>query len=484
MKQSFHSGDGAVKAAQDEEQGASLWRSVIADEASSVFGWVPRLWRRVGRWTELFPWTLLGVVLTALAYAALEWLAYGQLDLVWLVVGYVGLGLTLLAPLLVLIAAVWLRLSSSERAHGPVAPGDGSPLVLETETYFETGFARPSLWFLPLVQVRWEWLVPERAEVELVRRDGFLFERVRLPERGHHERIERRMIVSDAFGLSRVRFRVHHEQAIDVLPRLGALRTLPPLTALASGDALPHPLGLSEGDRLELRRYAKGDPARFIHWKVYSRTGKLMVRMPERALSVARRMAAYVIAGEQDDASCGAARLAIDQRALGHEWVLGTDGQPGGVTRADEALEAIVRSSELRGDKAGAGLSGFIERVEQTGPASYVLFVPPHTGPWTAAVARMARGRTLRIVVGVDGLLNELKPAWWQRVLMVPSRVTGVDPVKLEQLIAELSRLGAHVSVLDRTSGRVLGAAHLAHGLREAAIASSAYVADAKAVGS
>ena len=92
----------------------------------------------MGRWTELFPWTPLGVLLTALAYAALEWLAYGQLDLVWLVIGYVGLGLTLLAPLLVLVAAVWLRLSTGERERERAnanAPAEGSPLVLETETF-------------------------------------------------------------------------------------------------------------------------------------------------------------------------------------------------------------------------------------------------------------------------------------------------------------------------------------------------------------
>jgi hypothetical protein len=454
VKRALHTRDGAP----DHDDGTRLWRTVIAAEG-----------RRIGRWTELFPWTPLGVLLTALAYAALEWLAYGQLDLVWLVVGYVGLGLTLLAPLLVLIAALWLRLSSGAHDGGE---HDGSPLVLETATFFETGFARPSLWFLPLVQVRWEWITPGGAEIELSRRDGMSFERVRMAERGHHERVERRMVVSDAFGLSRVRFRVHSEQQIDVLPRLGALRVLPPLTALASGDALPHPLGLSEGDRLELRRYGPGDPARFIHWKVMARTGKLMVRVPERALSVTRRMAAYVIAGSEDDASCGAARLAIEQRALGLEWLLGTDAHPGGVSRIDEALEAIVRSSELRGERAGSGLSGFVERVEQGGPASYVLFVPPEQGAWLAHVERVARGRSVRVVIGVDGLATTIEPAWWKRVLLVPGRKAGVDAARLQQLVAQLSALGASVSVLDRSSGRVLGAAHLAHGLRDGVLAS------------
>lgn len=467
MKRSFHSGD---VASEHAEQGTRLWRTVIAAE-----------WRRVGRWTELFPWTPLGVLLTALAYAALEWLAYGQLDLVWLVVGYVGLGLTLVAPVVVLVAAVWLRFAGKDPAAH--RKHEGAPLMLETETFFETGFARPSLWFLPLVQVRWEWLDPPGAEVDFVRRDGLLLERVRLAERGHYERIERRMIVSDAFGLSRVRFRVHHEQSIDVLPRLGQLRALPPLTALASGDALPHPLGLTEGDRLELRRYGPGDPARFIHWKVMARTGKLMVRVPERALSIARRMAAYVIAGEHDDASCGAARLAVEQRALGLEWVLGTDAQAGGVTRMDQALEAIVQSSALRGPGAGAALSGFVERVEQGGPASYVLFVPPHEGPWTAHVAKMARGRAVRIVIGVDGLAPAMKSTWWRRALTVPSGKSGVDPVELQQLVAQLSALGASVTVLDRSTGRALGAAHLAHGLRDAVVAGGAF-GPAKAVSS
>ena len=88
----------------------------------------------------------------------------------------------------------------------------------------------------------------------------------------------------------------------------------------------------------------------------------------------------------------------------------------------------------------------------------------------------MARGRTVRIVIGVDGLTSPLKPSLWQRLLTVPSQADGVDPLKLEQLIAQLSALGAHVSVLDRTSGRALGAAHLVQSMRDASAASSAYV--------
>ena len=89
-------------------------------------------------------------------------------------------------------------------------------------------------------------------------------------------------------------------------------------------------MGLEDGDRLELRRYTAGDPVRFMHWKVLSRTRKLMVRTPERALSVARRMAAFLIAGERDDASAAAARLALERRLLGSDWLFGTDDAPAG----------------------------------------------------------------------------------------------------------------------------------------------------------
>lgn len=461
-----HTGDVSPGSGDHPESVAPVLRSVLSSELA-----------RGARIAELFPWTALGVLVTGLAYAALEWLAYGQLDLVWLVVGYVGLGLTLLAPLLVLFAAVWLRVAGRAQPH--VDPPAGL-LLLETGSFLETEFTRPALRFLPLVQVRWEWLEPVGAEVEVVRRGGVLHERVRLPERGHYERIVRRIVVNDAFGLSRVRFRAAQVRTLEVLPRLGGLRALPALTALASGDALPHPMGLSEGDRLDLRRYVAGDPARFIHWKVLSRTGKLMVRVPERALSIARRMAAFVIAGPHDDASCGAARLAIEQRALGIDWILGSDAAPGGVARADEALEAIVQSVKHKQSDA-AGLAGFVERVEQGGPASYVLFVPAVRGAWVSRVAQIAKGRSLRIVIGVDGLASEEPLSWWRRLWTLPASSVGVDAAELEQLTAELAAagVGASVSVLDRASGRALGGAHLRAAISHARAAGSTRAASA-----
>src|SRR5438552_4706940 len=82
--------------------------------------------RRVRDW---FPWTPLGLLLATGAYGAVRLMAYAELDLVWLVTGYVGLGLVLVSPLVVLLAAGWLKW------RGPL-PDANEGLVLETGTGF------------------------------------------------------------------------------------------------------------------------------------------------------------------------------------------------------------------------------------------------------------------------------------------------------------------------------------------------------------
>jgi uncharacterized protein (DUF58 family) len=435
---------GDVPSEQREERGAALWRAVLRTE-----------WARIARFAELFPWTPLGLTVALGAYGSVRLLAHAQLDLVWLVVGYVGLGLALLSPLVVLSVALWLKL------RGPLPHADAT-LVLETGTFAQTGFALPLPWYLPLVQLRWEWLAPGGAQIEQQREGGVLRERVALDARGRFERIERRLWVGDPFGLSRVGLRIAQPRAVDVLPRLGGLRHMPALSAFASGDAMPHPMGLEDGDRLELRRYAAGDPARFIHWKVLARTRKLMVRTPERALSVARRMAAFLLAGERDDASAACARLALERRLLGHDWIFGTDDEVGGTTVLGEALDALMRSGQSRrrtGAHAGQGLWAFVQRVEREGPASLIVFAPSRPGAWTDHVVSVARRRKLRVVIGVDGVYERGRPPLWRRLLAFERAPEGTAALELEQVLRTLAQAGAEVTVLDRGSGQPLGMA-------------------------
>ncbi|HEX2678487.1 MAG TPA: DUF58 domain-containing protein [Polyangiales bacterium] len=403
----------------------------------------------VVRVIELFPWTPLGLALGAGAYLALRVFAYAQLDLVWLVTGCVVLGMCGLAPLFVVAGAIRLRFALRR------APALDA-LTLETDTPAQTGFALPALRLLPFTQVRWQWLAPAGASVETTLQDGVAFEHVTLHERGRHASIERRITVEDPFGLSRVSFRARELRASSVLPRIGGLRHLPALVSLSAGGELPHPMGLEDGDRLELQRYSPGDPARFIHWKVFARTRRLMVRKPERAVAVARRCAAFYVAGRDDDATAAVARLAIAHELLGREWVFGTDLSVAGTSQIDAALSALIASVNAR-ELAGSGLAAFLAQVEKRGPASVIVFAPTEPGPWLDAVIAAARRRQLRVVIGVDGVAQHEARRWWLRWLTVAAPVLGVSAAALEAVLNPLARASVAVTLLDRETGRQLG---------------------------
>ncbi len=411
-----------------------------------------RLSRAARRVLELVPITPLGALVAGTAAWSLRTWAYGETDLVLLVAGFGVLGMVAAAALLVALGAI--RLVIAMRARG--ALDDRS---WETGRLVPTGFAIPGLLVVPLLQVRWTWESPD-ADVEVTRRGLSLVEAVRLPRRGHVEAVHRRLVVQDAFGLARVVLRDVAHVRWRLLPHPGRLRELPVLVSMAGGDEVPHPLGVDEGDRVELRRYAPGDPARHIHWKAFSRTRKLMVRMPERALSRSRRVVAYLVAGPDDEASAGAARVAVESGLLGAEWVFGADGTEGETGEVGAAVERVVRSA--RPDvEGGAGLRAFMDRAERRGPASLVLFVPPRPGPWLERVVSVvrARGARCRVVIAVDGLeAASPRRRWWSWISR-SVRGRGADLRALEAVERAFSSVRCEAVVLDRKSGRMLGRA-------------------------
>jgi len=410
---------------------------------------------RVVRWLaiarDLFPLTPLGVALGVGAYFALRAFAYAELDLVWLVTGYAAIGLCLLSVLCVLPAAlyVWLRL----RARRSLTH---DTLRLETGRILPSGFSLPSLRFMPFVQVRWEFVTPEVETLEPRAQGGELHEHVALRDRGRHTEIVRRVLVQDPFGLARVALRGSDAREVVVLPQLGGLSQLPSLSAPAGGSDLPHPMGLEDGDRLELSRYTPGDPARFIHWKAFARTRKLLVRRPERAIAIARRCAAFYVAGPNDDASAAVARLAIERKLLGQEWVFGTDLAVSGTSRIDEALTQLLASVNAR-DKQGGGLPGFLAQADKRGPASVIVFGPAEPGAWLAAVTRVSGRRQLRVVIGVDGVLDTRPRPRWHSLFRSEEQQLGARAAALDEVMLTLGRARVPITLLDRSTGRVLG---------------------------
>ncbi len=398
---------------------------------------------------ELFPLTPLGVGLIALATLALKFIAYEELDLVLFVGGYGALALVALSFLAVGLSAIW-RYFDLRRVRNAPSP---KSLALETGRALPTGFQLPSrLWF-PLVRTRWDWLTPNESQATQNARHGALHESVWLNARGEWDSIQRRLVIEDVFSLARISLRETSTRPVRAQPHIGALKSVPPLRAMAAGDEVGHPYGVPEGDRIDLRRYAPGDPARLIHWKAFARSRKLVVRVPERALSHADRTVAYLVSGELDEASAAAARTAIFSGALGAEWSFGADGSPG--TRSPEdALRAVARSKNA--ESPGGGLESFLAKEEREGPVSLVLFLPPVLGAWREPVSNILRRRRsrTRVIIGIDGL-RETKRGRAHRLLLKDRESGFVSAVALQQTCTELEGLRAEISIIDRKTGRV-----------------------------
>ena len=257
----------------------------------------------------------------------------------------------------------------------------------------------------------------------------------------------------------------------EVLPHLGGIRRLPVLTSLTGGEEYPHPMGLEDGDRVELRRYVPGDSARFIHWKVFGRTRKLMVRVPERALSRARRTVAYLVAGAHDEAAAAAARAAIEEEALGTDWQFGADGSPEATSDRSEALHKVLTSSRHSAE-SGSGMKRFLAEVDPRGPAALVVFAPPITGSWLDEMRSLTIRRygRVRVVIAVDAVHDPDGQPRWRRFLLRPNAVSGVDRADLERVGRALGQLRCEVVIIDRVSGRLLGdGTHLRSPWRNAA---------------
>ncbi|MFT3928008.1 MAG: DUF58 domain-containing protein [Myxococcales bacterium] len=424
-----------------------------------------RLRPPLARLQEWCPLTLRGAGVLASCGFALWLYGFQALDRVWYVAGVGLIGLCAAAVVSVLSATLRMGLWLSRE------PGraESERVFAETRQPLQTGFLVPRLRFWPFVEPRVEWLDPAFAEIEEAREGSLLTEQVRLWDHGEIRRVTRRIVLRDVFGLSSVALRKRANVDLAVLPHAGSLRSLPLLRSLAGGDDMPHPLGIAQGDRLELRRYAPGDPARFIHWKVYARTQKLVVRMPERALSRAHRVAAFLLAGEQDAASAAAARVALEEAAFGTDFCFGADGSPEPARSLEPALSSIRRSSGAR-ERSGRDLEAFVANVEKQGPASYVLFVPSVAGEGVEAVRRMvsAQGHPVRIVIGIDGLENLGRAPWWSRLTLRESASSRVQLEALRDSMSAYKRMNCDVVVLDRESGRALGDAHLQHAARHA----------------
>lgn len=395
---------------------------------------------RLRRWTGFLPLTPAGLLLLAAALSALYFRGYQRLDLVALATGVSIFAVWSLTAMSVVCSFFWYRSRVAK-----LTPPSSLDLVSGREV--SSGFAVPIWRFLPLIQLRWE-AVGLDAETAVIFQQGRQREFVRCHRRCLHFSQSRRFTVSDTLGLSSMSWELTTGESVRVLPHPGRLGKPEILLSLISGDDISDPRGDPTGDRVDMRQYQHGDPMKFILWKVYSRTGRVMVRVPERALAARPRACCYLLSGPDDEATAAVARVLLEQRLLGEAWRFGADGREGHAVTVEEALNRVAESGNTTALNS-TGLEQFMQQAEGEGFGFCLVLSPPGDTAYASRIIDLCDrcGMHCRIWIGFD--IEQFSDSFGQRLVR---RLSQSRPQPDE--IARTWQ--GRASLVERASGTVM----------------------------
>lgn len=423
----------------------------------------PSLRRAAQHLADAVPLSTRGAVVALFSGVSLWRFGFGSLDLLLFVIGVSGLVLTVLSSFVIGGAAFYLR---RQPLRSQIEAGR-----LEAGSPIRTGFRMPALGRLPLVKVHWQWLEPDDAECRVLERDGELVEEVVARRCGQAKAIRRRFTVYGAFGLSRVAWERLDPTPLTILPDVGRLRRMPVVQSMAAAEGLPHPAGVPEGDRMEIRRYVPGDSVRHILWKTFAHTRQLNVRIPERSIELAEKTVAYLLTGPEDEAAA-AARVALETEVFGLRWLFGADGTELPTDSLEPALQAIARSGSVGSSRNGntrhspssganghGGLGSFLRNPEVKDEVHCIVFAPCRSGSWAEEAFTAARNFSgaISFVLGPDGLTRRSPVPFWHRVFYVEEAPSGTTAEELADLLRTMASAGCPALVVDRASGQSWG---------------------------
>jgi hypothetical protein len=416
-----------------------------------------------GRWArirEFFPLSNLGLLITAFGATAYWGFGLPRVDYVVQLVALFALVLVGLALLIVIPAAITLH------RHLRELPA-GHAIQFEAKRGYATLLQLRSLRWMPLVEISWDWSAPEGFSVGVEVQGQDYLEYVEALQRGQYEIIHRRFLIEDAFGLARIVLHRHEARTLTVLPWTGLMESSPMLRAHASGDELSHPAGEKVGDRIDIRRYEPGDPLKWVLWKIFARTGQMMVRTPERSISPSVRILAYLPTAAHDEPAAAAARVAVSSGIFSAQWRFRADGSSYTATDPDTALKQIVssRCATPGTEDQGQGLAAFIDAEAETGRSRLLLFVPAQVGPWleNALEAIRKSGLPVTAIICTDGIedvaaRDEPRYANWirrQDELSAIGHFT-TNQAALTEVVERFASVGAEVIGIERPTGRTI----------------------------
>ena len=407
-----------------------------------------RLRESVGLAVGWVPLSGLGFCCLLLVGPAMYYLALGSQDVVLLALcsGYLVLQLLLSGLVFVRgLALLWhLRQGSGASPHGA-----------EAERPYWLAPPAPLWSWFAFVQLHWDWLEPA-ATVRVVRREGRDQEEVTMLRRGVYRQVVRDFVVSDLLGLARLRFRRTQVGEFTVIPGVGRLHQTPLLVRWSSGDEVSDPRGDPSGDRIDMRQYTRGDSPRTIMWKVFARTRRLMVRVPERALAPRPKVCVYLVTGPRDEAAAAVCRVLLEGELLGPEWRFGCDGAPGQDHQKQPAMDRVCRSADSRQPQPEQ-LLNYLEKAQQDGYSQGVIVLPLDLAGQDEALRNtlMHSRVPVQLCLAIDGQPDSKLPGWrkwWQRAQ--PSHQLTLQVQRAAQLWRGFP---GQIMLVDRRNGALLG---------------------------
>jgi uncharacterized protein DUF58 len=399
---------------------------------------------------DAFPLTTAGALLLAVTLLG-TWIAgVGQSDVVLLVGGFTLVAFLGLSVLLVLIACLVIKRSLRSQMRT-------NPMTLEVGCVQATDFSLKVPSWLPFIQISWEWEMEDAPDVGLQQKGGRLHETVRPLHRGEFEKVVRRIVIRDNLRLAELGILFAQDQVVEILPASGHGNQLTLLNNMVAGDEVSNPKGDPGGDRVDIRQYTKGDSPKTILWKVFARSRKLMVKVPERALASRPRACCYQVATEQDEPAASLGRDLIQGDVLGDGWRFGADGLSGFCSNKPDSVIALMRSGNSSVRQKPSEIKHFLQRAAQDGyGCCFVLVGAQLPSQRLEAVRDALRVSPLKIVIclAVEGVRNSSVPGW-QRWLASQSKSRIPDLDTLSQCWRFWGETNAEFRLVDRSRGGV-----------------------------
>jgi len=384
---------------------------------------------------------------------------YGSMDLVVFALTICALAILIFCLFSVVISG--LIMQRKLHKHFNQVSFSYEKICFEAEYPNETGLALASLNFLPLVQLDWKIVYPDHLETRLrTASKKMLLEEIIPDKRCKTKYVTREFKVSDILGFCRYSWLQKQTAEFMVLPRINTLKTVPLLRSLNSEDGIPSPAGNPEGDRMEIRPYAPGDSIRNVMWKVYARNRQLNVRLPEKSVFQDTKTMAYLLSSPNDEAAAAIARMALEQGALGDDWIFGADGSEAPCQDLTLAIEALAQSRSIK-HSYGYGLDNFLKISSSHSEGHCIVFAAAERAPWLYRLKTTIRSSSNRfsLVLGTDGLGETTKENLWQNMFFrYPESATSHQRENssrdtTRKLLTELAQIVESVIIIDRKSG-------------------------------